>query len=888
MIPFFQKLRYWMRRSSKEDELREELQFHLDEDAEQRRAEGLADNEAKWAARRELGNLGLVQEDARAAWTWSLLDKLLRDARYASRSLAHNPAFTAIAVLTLALGIGSNTAIFSVVNAVVLRALPYKQPGQLYAIREVLRDGAKRFPLTCVNAGNFLLWTPHRASFSGMALVEPATGNLNLKDRTVQIHGVRASANLFKILGVELQLGRPFSPGEDQSGRSSSIILSHSLWLERFHSDPSIVGTTLRVNGFPLLVAGVLPESFYFPKQNELYPSTIAGWTHSIQYFVNLGLQKNEIQPGFQMENFAVIARLRPGVSHQEAEDQLDVGETQAAKELPSGVQAYVTLIPLKASVIGSTDRSLWMLMSGAALVLLLVCVNLAGLLIAKGVARTHEVAVRTALGASRGDILRQFLIEGLLLATAGGVLGVTAAYLGLRLLVDAAPVEIPRLQTVAIDERVLLFSSAMTVAAVVLFSLLPAWRLMHEASAQAMRASGPNLTSGRSISRIHQALAASEIALCTVLLCSALLIAQSLARVMAANAWANVSHVITLSFSVPPDHYQEDSKRAQLITKLLDAVRQNPGVQAAGITLATPLTGQEWSNDVNFKEIPQSPRDAINANWRFISPGYFQALGLPLVSGRYLSPSDFGKHYLLISNQLAKQLPHGMNAVGLHVSNLPNGRAELYQVIGVVTDARAKADQEAPPMVYVPYWQWPPFEASLVVRTTEDPRAIAHRIQDLIQQTDDEIATTQAETLRDILNNATAPRRFVMFLGLFFAASATFLAALGLYGLIALSVSQRTREIGVRMAIGANAGQIFRMMIAQAAKLAVIGLALGVGGAWAVTRLLTSFLYEISPGDPLTFSFVCAVLLAVAVAAGFVPACRAASIDPVTALKWE
>jgi putative ABC transport system permease protein len=887
-MSLFSKLFSWRGRRRKESELNEELQFHLEEEAEELEGEGLPHDEATWAARRGLGNITLVQEDTRATWSWALLDNILRDVRYAFRVLAKAPAFTVIAVLTLALGIGANTAIFSVVDAVVLKALPYKEPNQLYAVREVMQDGAKRFPLTCVNAGNFLLWQQHAASFEGMALLEPTTHNLNLKDETVEIHGARASASLFRILGIEPQSGRAFTPEEDRSSEATSVILSHSLWKERFHSDPSIIGTTIHMSGFPFVVAGVLPESFYFPKQNELYKSTIAGWTHPIEYFVNLGLQKYEIQPGGEMLNFAVMARLRPNATVGQAIAQLDAGEAEASKGLPSGLRLRATMVPLKTSIVGPAERSLWMLMSGAALVLLLVCVNMAGLLIAKGTGRVHEIGVRAALGASRAAVLRQFVMEGLLLALTGGILGVAAAGAAVRLLVEAAPIEIPRLHSIGIDARVLLFTFAVTVAAAVAFSLLPAWRLTRENSAATMKAAGPMTTSGVTISRLHQGLAALEIALCTVLLISAVLIAQSLARVMRANAWANVSHVITLNFFATPNRYQDDSKRVQLYTRLLDAVSGDPEIGAAGITLATPLTGDTWGNNVTFREIPQSPRDETNASWRFISPDYFRAIGLPLVSGRHLAASDMGKHYVVISRELAKLLPHGMNPVGLHVSSVPYGRGEPYEVIGVVADARAMPDQPPPPMVYVPYWVWPPFEAALVVRTTANPQIMARRMRQLIRETDREIAIPHAETLQDILNKATAPRRFVTVLGLLFAGSATFLAALGLYGLIALSASQRTREVGIRMAIGARTGQILRMMLSQAARLAFVGLACGVAGAWGVTRLLTSFLYEVRPGDPVTFAGVCVVLLVVALAASYLPARRAAGLDPARALKWE
>jgi len=480
--------------------------------------------------------------------------------------------------------------------------------------------------------------------------------------------------------------------------------------------------------------------------------------------------------------------------------------------------------------------------------------------------------------------------MEALLISVAGGALGALIAYGGVRALVQAAPVDIPRLQSIGIDARVLFFSAAASITAGILFSLLPALRLTANNSSHTVKAAGRSMTATRAVSRLHQFIASSEIALCTVLLIAALLISQSLTRVLQTNAWANVSHVVTVNFSLPGNHYRDDSKRSQFYTNLLRAARSYPGVEAVGFTNALPFKGQMWGDDVNIVEDPKTEKDAINANWRFVSPDYFTAVGLPLLSGRYLTDSDSGRHLLLISERLAHQLPAGLNPVGAHVRYTPPGSKSpvIYEVAGVVADARAVPDEEPPFMVYVPYWDAPPWEVALVVRTSGDARSLGGSIQRLVRNTDNAIAIPAAQTLHDVLSKAVAPREFVTILGLLFAVSATFLAALGLYGLISLSTSQRTKEIGIRMAIGAQRAQIFRMMISQAVTLALIGLACGVAIAWPAARLLRSFLYGIKPSDPLTFAAVCAVLLAVSAAATFMPARRAAKVDPVRALKWE
>jgi predicted permease len=388
----------------------------------------------------------------------------------------------------------------------------------------------------------------------------------------------------------------------------------------------------------------------------------------------------------------------------------------------------------------------------------------------------------------------------------------------------------------------------------------------------------------------MHQALAVSEIALCTVLLIAAFLIAQSLVHVLNANVWANVSRVVTVSLTIPANRYQKNSLRERLYNRLLDGARNVPGVEAAGIVNALPFKGEMWGDDVEFLETPKPEKHAPNANWRLISPDYFRAAGVPLKKGRYLSQSDWGRHLIVISERLARQLPGHINPVGAHVSWKPPSleKPVVYEVVGVVADTRATPDEEAPFTVYVPYWEEPPWGAALVVRAGMDAPSVAASLQQLVRNTDREIAIPGVETMQDILSKAVAPRRFVTFLGLTFAASATFLAALGLYGLLSLAVSQRTREIGVRLAIGAQTEQILKMMISQAIGLAAVGLSCGVVCAWAATRFLRAFLYEVKPADPFTFAGVCAALLLVSIAASYVPARRATKVDPVRALKWE
>lgn len=880
----------WRRPKTREHDLDRELRDHLELEAEDLRESGLPPDEAKLAAQRHLGNTTLIKEGTREMWGWSRWDKITQDAHYAARMLRRNPGFAVIAVLTLAFGIGANTAIYSVLDSVVLRPLPYPRPGQLYSIREFVRAGARRSPSNLVNAGNFLLWQQNAHSFSGVALLQPTGDNLNLQDETVPVYGARATADLFRILGIQLRMGLPFAAEADRSGRQDQIILTTPLWRDRFHSDPAIVGKTIHLNGYPVTVHGVLPESFYFPNQGELNAGRVGGWSHPIQYFINVGLRPDETVPGMGNFNYCVLGRLKPGVTPKQAVAELDAIEARAAPKAPRGVHLLTDLAPLQEAIVGPAKRYLWMVMAGAAIALLLVCVNLAGLMIARTTGRTHEVVLRTALGASRMDLLRQFLIEGLLIAATGGVLGLAGAYAGIRLLVAAAPVSIPRLESVGVNFHAVLFNAVAAIGAGMFFSLVPVLRMAAGVSSGTLRAASPTTSAGRSVSRVHQALAVLEIALCTVLLVAVSLIARSFARVLRANEWANVERVLTLNLNAPPKHYQAQADRLQLYKRLLESIRNHSEVEGAGLVNVLPFNGKLWTADVRFPEAPKPLVETLLANWRFVSPGYFHAIGLPLLQGSYFEPAQEGRQLAILSQGLARQLPSGLSPIGTHVLwALPgSGQPVKLEVIGVVQDARTAPDEQPPLTIYLPYWEWPPWQASLVVRTAAAPRAVEADLQRIVHRVDSSIAIPRPMTMHEVLNQAVASRSFATRLGLAFALSAMFVAALGLYGLISLAASQRIREIGIRIAVGADRRRIFWMMASQAMVLAAIGLVAGAAAAYAASRTLTAFLYEVSPGDPATFCTVCVGLLVIALASSFVPARRASRVDPVVALRYE
>jgi predicted permease len=881
------------RRKRPQRDFAEELQAHLALEADRLREAGMSEKDALDTARRNLGNMTKAQERFFESHRWMWLDQLQQDVRFGVRQLRRNPGFTAIAVLTLALGIGANTAIFSMVHGILLSALPYQEPHRLYVVREDVLWYGQLYREHVDNGGNFLMWRRNCHSFAGIAALEPVNDNLDLGRIGVQIHGTRASANLFSILGVGPMLGRSFLPEEDQPGRNREVILTYALWHARFNSDPKIVGKVIRLNGYDYTVVGALPSSFYFPKFDQLDGGPIAGWTSTIQYFVPLALQRWEMQPAVGDNlNFTVIARLKPGATRQQALADLDAVEANISRHDPRADGAFLrgNLLPLKTAIVSATNKTLWMLMAGAGLVLLIVCVNLASLLLARSMGRTHEVAVRAALGASRRSLLRQFLTEGALLVAAGGALGLLLAEQGLKAILHSAPVSIPRLNSIHVDSQVLLFSLAVSLGAGLAFSILPGLRLSRTQPADALKSAATTTTGARTTVRLRDMLAGAEVSLCTVLLVAALLLAQSLTRVLKENSWLEVQHALAVDLITPSNEYGSQAKRQQLYDKLLRRVKALPGVRAAGFSSALPLRGEMWGNSVDFQEAPLPQQKQANANFRFVSPEYFEAIGLPLVRGRFFAPNDEGQDEVVISEAVAREALPGRNPIGMHLRwHIPYTAKPLFcRVTGVVADARAEADQPAPPIVYFPYWVWGTNEISLVVRTTADPRSTATDVRQVIRRLDNQIAVPREETLQDVVSEAVAPRRFVVSLAILFTGFATFLAALGLYGVIALSVAQRTQEIGIRIALGARHRDVVRMVLAKGLKLSVAGVGIGLACAVPLTRLISSLLYSVRPSDPATLATVCIALAAVTALASYVPARRATKVDPLVALRYE
>ena len=819
------------------------------------------------------------------------IENFCEDFRYGLRQLRRNPGFTAVAVLTLALGISANTAIFSMVNGIILRTLPYRAAGQLYAINEQIPQFISRSPWGPwfpVNAGNFLLWQGQCPAVSSMALIGPAILNMTGQGEPRQVQGVRVSAGFFSMMNISPQLGRTFLPEEDQLGRDHELVLSAHFWRQVFNSDPRIIGRSITLDNAPYTVIGITPEDFRFPE--------LPHWPISApEFFKPIGFQKWDFWSGLGGFNYMVIARLRPGTSPEQALAQINVVEARIAREgdvrrgfKPGELDLKATLRPLKTVILGPAQQAVWVLMAAAAFVLLIICVNLANLMLVRNVGRAHELAVRSALGATRSRLLRQFFAEGLVLAAAGGGVGLLFATAGLRLLIKNAPLSIPRLDQVQLDLRVLFFTTCASLATAFLFAFLPVLGLAKAQTVEALKAAGQAMSGSRESARLRGGLVVSQIALCGVLLAGALLLIESMRNVSRANQWMDEEHVLAADLALPAAESRTAQQASEFLSRVVEKARALPGVRSAGVTSKLPLLGQSFADGVDFREVPAPPGTRQLGEFRFVSPGYFEAIGLPLLKGRRLSESDRGKDVALISESVAGKFLRGHDPIGTHLLWSGDGPPAPRMIIGEVADVRNASDEAPTPAVYLPIWTYYQTSETLVVRTAINPDALADSIRRAVWSVDPQVAISQERVLSTVVRSSEAARRYETFLGAIFAAFAVFLAALGLYGVISYSISRRNHEIGIRVALGAQRSDVLRMVIRNGLALVGAGIGGAIAGAIALTRLLSTLLFGVSPVDPGTLALVGLLLLAVGLLATYGPARRAVKVDPMVALRYE
>jgi predicted permease len=803
------------------------------------------------------------------------------DLRYSARALRREPAFAVVAILTVALGIGANTAIFSMVNGVLLRGLPFPEPERLIALREIMPAFEQTYPSLPASARHFVEWRQRARSFERLSAIDPGTATLT-DGAPEQLDIMRVSADMFRTLGVQASLGRTFVDGEDEEVKEGVAVISYALWQRRFNADPAIVGRTIHLDSRPRTVIGVLPASFLCPslrvmevgKSNPARPDV----------FVPLSLTKDELSVLMGRFNYNVIARLKPGVTPAAATAELNVVAGQLVKLSGEPVDLRGWAVPLLDSMVGHTRRGLIVLLGAVGAVLLIVCVNLANLMLARGERQMRESAIRTALGAGTGRLVRQALTQSLLIAFMGGTFGVLIAAGSLGALVKSAPADIPRLDEVRLDARVLVFALAITTLTGVLFGLAPAWRAGRVNLQTAIKTvAGRSATTAASGLRLRNTLVVAEVGLSTVLLVTAALLMTSFIRVMRAEKGFSAPTVLAADVQIPTARYGEDAQRDRFYRRLVAQLAAQPGVASAAVVSALPLQGEIWIDNVSVPGDTRSGWQQPTANVRFISPDYFRTMGIPLRSGRPFTDAD-QRHVAIVSEGLARILWPGQNPIGRQITDGDKAR----EVIAVAGDVRAEADKPPVAMIYRPYWDWSPRNVILVARAAGDPRSIAGALRSAVSSIDSEVPLAQIRTMQEVLDESVAQRRFQMWLAGAFAATALLLATLGIYGVVSYTVTRRTNELGIRMALGAQAHQLYTMVVRQAMRPVAIGLVVGLAGAWAVGRLVSGLLYQVNPRDPELLAITAVLLIATGLTAASLPARRAMRMSPMNALRDE
>jgi len=807
--------------------------------------------------------------------------KLWNNLRYSARTLRREPVFAIVAVLTIALGIGANTAIFSVVDAVLLRPLPGQDPQKLVSLREVMPAVAQKYPTFPVSARHFAEFRQRAKCFERLSAIDTTTATLSTGHEPLHLDIARVSADFFQTIGVLAAAGRTFHEGEDQDGNNGIAILTSALWRRQFNSDQAVVGRTIRLNGRPVTIVGVLPEWFQCPSLRVM--ETGKSDATRPELFVPLVFTKEEMGILMGRFNYNVIARLKPGITLPAAAADVNLVAGQLVKMSGEDVELRGLVTPLLDSMVGQSRRGLVVLLGAVGAVLLIVCVNLANLMLARGERHARESAIRTALGAGARRLIAQALTEALLLAFLGGMLGVTIAAGSLNALVRYAPADLPRADQVGLDSNVLLFAFAITTATGLLFGLAPAWRAARTDPQNALKSGGRSSTGSRGGQRVRGALVAAEVGLSTVLLVTAGLLMSSFFRVMHSDKGFDAPSVLAADVQIPSAQYKEDAQRSRFFERTLAGVAAQPGVVSAAVVSALPLQGEIWIDDVAVPGDSHNDWQKPTANIRFISPDYFRTMGILLRSGRPFRGDD-RRDVVVVSESLARVLWPGQDATGRKL--LDGG--DVHEVVGVAADVRVEPDKPPVFMVYRPYWDWPSIRAILVARAAGDPRTIAGAMRAAVRGVDPEVPLANVRTMREVLDQSVAQRRFQMRLSAAFAAAALLLAALGIYGVVSYSTTRRTGEIGLRLALGAQGHQIYRMVLRQAMTPVALGLAIGLGGSVAIGRVLAGLLYQVSPRDPELLAVAAALLALVGLSAAILPAHRALRTDPLDALCAE
>lgn len=860
-------------------DLADEIDAYLEMLVQAKIAEGLKPEEARRAALIELGGVDQVTERVREIRVGHFIGTVWQDLRFGVRTLLKSPAFTAVAVLSLALGIGANTAIFSVVNSILLRPLPYPESERIVSVWHTPPQdsfpGLSRFS---VSPGNYLDWKEQSQAFEQMAIYQYAGLSLSAGGDPVPITGAAVSSDFFSVLRAQVEKGRAFSSEEEQQGRDQVVVLGHGLWQRAFGADPHLIGRTVTLNGRSYTIVGIMPAGFEFPAEAELW--------------VPLAWDAAERQMR-AIHDYMVVARLKRDAALAQAQAEMSTISTRLEQQYPEANKGWgAVVIPLHEDLVGDVRPALLVLFSAVGFVLLIACANVANLMLARGANRRKEIALRIALGATRGRIVRQLLCESVLLAVVGGLLGLLLAGWGGQLLVRLSSGSLPNSDVVGMDVWALGFTLLVSLAAGVLAGVAPALQFSKHELAETLKQGTGRVGGGSLRQRTRKALVVCEVALSLVLLVGAGLMIRSFWKLQNVDPGFDTGNTLTMSVLLPSTRYPEPQQMLAFHDRVLEQLGALPGVVSVGSTTNLPLTGRGSKQPFAIEGRPAPPvSEQPLAQTRYVSPDYFRAMGIPLRQGRPLDERDRdgAPQVVIISEAMARRFWPGQNPVGQRLTASFHLQQGPREIVGVVGDVKSNGlDDDAAATMYLPFRQAPRPWITFVARTAADPQSIVRPASQAVYAVDQEQALTSVRTMEQVLTESLSGRRFNMTLLMTFAALALALAAVGVYGVMNYSVMLRRRELGIRIALGARALDVLRLVLGQGLVLTLIGVGVGMVGAYALTRLMAGLLYGVAATDLLTFGSVSGVLIIVGLLASFLPARRATKVDPMIALRSE
>jgi putative ABC transport system permease protein len=877
------RLRSLLRREQVESDLDEEFQYHLERQIEANIAKGMPAHEARYAALRTMGGIEQQKEKCRDARRVSLIEDLVNDLRYGLRVLAKSPVFTTVAITTLALGIGANTAIFSVVNELLLRPLPFPDADRIATVWEVSPEGRHQ---NTISRANFRTWRDQNTSFESLAAFSDQRLNMTGDQEPEEISVQLATPELFEVLRVQPILGRTLVEGDGRE-RSAGVVLSYGIWHRKFAGDPNILGRPVILNDISFAVVGVMPAGF------QWHIRARSGTGSPADMWIVLSMPTEG--PATLGRFLSAVGRLKPGVSIGQAETELRAIEARIGQDCPQYNKGYsVEVIPLREQFVGNVRTALWILLGAVGFVLLIACANVANLLLARAAARQREIALRTALGASRFRVARQLLAESVLLALLGSVLGLGIAWWGIKALVAISPRDLINLQGVGLNIVVLGWTLVVSLVTGIVFGLAPALEATRMNFNDALKEGGKGAGGqGPRSSRLRNSLVIAEVALAVMLLVGAGLLVRSFVRLRNIDTGFEKEHVLTMVVRLAGARYQHDPPIVNFFEQAMQHIRSLPGVRLAGMVNFLPLYGGLGSSTgFTIEGRPQMlPGEGPSANVRVSDSGYFSAIGIPILRGRNFTEGEnnTAKHVVIISQSLAEQYFPDEDPLGKHIDVTMFDKPNPTKIVGIVGDVRYDSLTNQPePTVYFPHPELPYEFMTLVIRTYGDPAAITSAVREELREIDANQPVADVRTMQQVMGENLSRARFNTLLLALLAGLATILAAVGIFGVMNYSVTVRTRELGIRIALGAQRSKVLMLVLRQGLLLTLIGVGIGVLGTLAMTSVISGLLFGVAPTDPVTFAAIVLLLTGVSLIACYLPARRATRVDAVVALRYD